>query len=369
MPGPALQGVGRTRSGRERLLTAAYELFSRSGIRAVGVDAITDHADVAKMTLYRNFKGKNELAQAFLELREQRWLTDWVRAETQARAASPALRLLAIFDIFTEWFGREDFEGCPFVTSLLEFDDRDDPVRQACVKHLASVRAYLCELAAEAGAEDPERFAAQWHILVHGSIVAAHEGDLDAAMKARELGVLMLDREHLADLEPIGRGDRLAPAEAGPDGTAAAGRRARRRGRGDPQPLAGRDARRAARSALAVGLLGELVLQVRGLVGAALRRALLGLAGRLLGVRALLVLTLGLPQAQLLGRRVIAVGRGHRPQGIRDGCGHAERRRRRRVAASPGSPVAVGGDLDAGPHRHVGSEAGSVIAGMSHRDS
>ena len=219
MPGPALQGVGRTRSGRERLLTAAYELFSRSGIRAVGVDAITDHADVAKMTLYRNFKGKNELAQAFLELREQRWLTDWVRAETQARAASPALRLLAIFDIFTEWFGREDFEGCPFVTSLLEFDDRDDPVRQACVKHLASVRAYLCELAAEAGAEDPERFAAQWHILVHGSIVAAHEGDLDAAMKARELGVLMLDREHLADLEPIGRGDRLAPAEAGPDGT------------------------------------------------------------------------------------------------------------------------------------------------------
>ena len=218
MPEPALQGIGRTRSGRERLLTAAYELFSRSGIRAVGVDAITDHADVAKMTLYRNFKGKNELAQAFLELREERWLTDWVRAETQARAATPALRLLAIFDIFTEWFGREDFEGCPFVTSLLEFEDRDDPVRQACVKHLARVRAYLCELAAEAGAQDPERFAAQWHILVHGSIIAAHEGDLDAAIKARELGVLMLAHEHLGELEPIARGDRLAPADGAPDG-------------------------------------------------------------------------------------------------------------------------------------------------------
>lgn len=217
--------VGRARSGRERLLTAAYELFSRSGVRAVGVDAITEHAGVAKMTLYRNFKGKNELATAFLQQCEERWLTDWMRAETQARAASPAQRLLAIFDIFTEWFERDDFEGCPFVTSLLEFDDRDDPVRRACVRHLANVRAYLYELATEAGARDPERFAAQWHILVHGSIIAAHEGDADAATKARELGVLLLDRElergleceRLAELAPMEHGGHLVSTLVGPE--------------------------------------------------------------------------------------------------------------------------------------------------------
>jgi len=216
--------VGSHRSGRERILTAAYELFSRSGVRAVGVDAITDHAGVAKMTLYRNFKGKNELAMAFLQRCEERWLRGWLQAETEARAASPAQRLLAIFDIFTEWFERDDYEGCPFVTSLMEFDDRADPVRQACVRHLANVRAYLCELATEAGALDPERFAAQWHILIQGAIIAAHEGDCDAAMKARELGVLLLDRdverkrERLADLEPIGRGGYLAAAVIGPKG-------------------------------------------------------------------------------------------------------------------------------------------------------
>lgn len=214
-----------TPSGRERLLTAATELFSRSGVRAVGVDAITDHAGVAKMTLYRNFKGKNDLAMAFLQRREEMWLIDWVQTETQARATTPAQRLLAIFDIFTEWFEREDFEGCPFVTSLLEFDDREDPVRQACVRHLANVRAYLCELATEADAPDPERFAAQWHILVHGSIIAAHEGDLDAAAKARDLGVMLLDRElprgseeaPAAVPEPIGNGDRVAVPVIGPE--------------------------------------------------------------------------------------------------------------------------------------------------------
>ena len=164
-------------------------------MRAIGVDTITAEADVAKMTLYRNFASKNDLALAFLALREERWTRGWVQAEVQRRADTPAGRLLAIFEIFSEWFAREDFEGCAFITSLLEFEDRSDPVRGACVTHLANIRAFVCELATEAGVSDPERFAAQWHILMKGSIVAAHEGDADAAQKAREMGMLLLDRE------------------------------------------------------------------------------------------------------------------------------------------------------------------------------
>jgi AcrR family transcriptional regulator len=192
------QAVPRGRSGRERILDAAYDLFSRAGVRAIGVDTITAEADVAKMTLYRNFASKNDLALAFLKLREERWTRGWVQAEAQRRADTPAGRLLAIFDIFSEWFARDDFEGCAFITSLLEFDDVGDPVRQACVMHLANIRAFVCELAMTAGIENPERFAGQWHILMKGSIVAAQEGDADAAEKARELGLLLLAREGVA---------------------------------------------------------------------------------------------------------------------------------------------------------------------------
>ena len=192
------QAIGIRRSGRDRILDAAYGLFSRAGVRAIGVDTITAEADVAKMTLYRNFASKNELALAFLALREERWTKGWVQAEVRRRSDAPAEQLLTIFEIFSEWFAREDFEGCAFITSLLEFDDRDDPVRQACVAHLANIRAFVCELAAEAGVGDPERFAGQWHILMKGSIVAAHEGDADAAQKARELGLLLLAREGVA---------------------------------------------------------------------------------------------------------------------------------------------------------------------------
>ncbi len=194
----AVHNADRPRSGRDRILDAAYDLFSRSGVRAIGVDTITAEADVAKMTLYRNFASKNALALAFLELREERWTVGWVQAEARSRAATPTGQLLAIFEIFSEWFQRDDFEGCAFITSLLEFDDREDPVRQACVTHLANIRSFVCELATAAGIADPHRFAAQWHILMKGSIVAAHEGDKDAAMKARELGELLLARHGAA---------------------------------------------------------------------------------------------------------------------------------------------------------------------------
>lgn len=192
------QAVDRSRSGRERILDAAYGLFSRSGVRAIGVDTITAEADVAKMTLYRNFASKNDLALAFLALREERWTRGWVQAETLQRGDTPAERLLSIFELFSEWFAREDFEGCAFITSLLEFEDRADPVRRACVMHLANIRAFVCELAAAAGVADPQWFAGQWHILMKGSIVAAHEGDRSAALKAREMGLLLLAREGVA---------------------------------------------------------------------------------------------------------------------------------------------------------------------------
>jgi AcrR family transcriptional regulator len=185
-------------SGRERVMRAAYDLFSRQGTRTVGVDAVIGEAGVAKMTLYRNFASKDDLILAFLERREALWTHGWVRAESQRRGATPAQRLLAIFDIFGEWFAQPDFEGCSFITTLLEVTARDSPVRNASVMHLANIRGYLCELAAEAGVEDSDSFARQWHILMKGSIVAAAEGDVHAASRARELGMLLLDHHGIA---------------------------------------------------------------------------------------------------------------------------------------------------------------------------
>jgi AcrR family transcriptional regulator len=185
-------------SGRERVLATAYELFSRHGTRAVGVDRIIAESGVAKMTLYRNFASKDELIMAFLERRDALWTRAWLQAEVERRAATPGGRLLAIFDTFGEWFAVEGFEGCSFINVMLELPEAGNPVREACVRHLAEIRRFLAGLAAAAGVADTETFARQWHILMKGCIVAAGEGDATAAAAARELGSLLLERHGIA---------------------------------------------------------------------------------------------------------------------------------------------------------------------------
>jgi len=182
-------------SARERILDTAYDLFSRHGIRAVGIDRIIETSRVAKMSLYRHFNSKDELVLAFLQERERRWTMEWLHAEASRRGDDGASRLLAIFDVFDEWFQKDDFEGCSFINVLLEFDEPQHPIRLASNEHLATIRGLVREFAAQAGVRDPDAVARQWHILMKGSIVTAGMGDLLAARRARELGQMLLERE------------------------------------------------------------------------------------------------------------------------------------------------------------------------------
>lgn len=187
--------------GKERVLEAAYELFTQRGMAQVGVDTIIAHAGTARMTLYRNYRSRDELALDVLRTREQRWTFGWLSEETARRAVRPQDRLLAIFDMFAEWFERADFEGCLFLKGLLEYETPEHPVRVASVEHLRTIRAFLQGLAAEAGAPDPIALARQWHVLMMGSIMAAEAGDPAAAAGARELGVILLRRHGLLTAE------------------------------------------------------------------------------------------------------------------------------------------------------------------------
>src|SRR6267142_4820425 len=142
----------RPANARERIEHTAYELFSRHGVRAVGVDTISARAGVAKMTLYKNYPSKDDLALAFLGRREELWTRAWLQREVERRARTPAERLLAVFDVFEKWFRRRDFEGCSFIKVLLEHDDRGHPVRKAAEAHIETIRAFLRRLAANASA-------------------------------------------------------------------------------------------------------------------------------------------------------------------------------------------------------------------------
>jgi AcrR family transcriptional regulator len=180
-------------SARERILDAAYELFSRRGIQAVGVNEVTERAGVATATLYRHFPSKEKLVLAFLDLREQRWTKDLIEAGAMRRGSNPEEQLLAIFDVLDEWFHRDDFEAGSFIKVLLELGP-NNPAGGASVRHLEQLRAIARHLAEEAGLRDTESFAHSWHILIQGSIVVAAEGDLEAAQRGKAMARLLIDQ-------------------------------------------------------------------------------------------------------------------------------------------------------------------------------
>ncbi|MBT8159211.1 MULTISPECIES: TetR/AcrR family transcriptional regulator [Arthrobacter] len=195
IPSPASLPAGQTTTrddAVDRILDAAYELFSRRGIRAVGIDQLIERSGVAKATFYRHFPSKDDLVLAFLALRDQIWTVDLIISDARSRGNTPEEQLLAIFDVFGDWFKREDFEACSFINVLLEMG-REHPLGKASIAYLARIRGHVRELAEEAGLERTEEFARSWHILMKGSIISATEGDALASRRAQEMAVWLID--------------------------------------------------------------------------------------------------------------------------------------------------------------------------------
>jgi AcrR family transcriptional regulator len=186
----------QARTGRDdpvdRILATAYELFSRRGIRDVGTNELISRSGVAKATFYRHFPSKDALVLAFLALRDQVWTVDLIVAEARRRGNTPEERLLAIFDVFGDWFHRDDFEACTFINVLLEMGP-EHPLGKASIGYLTRIRGHIQALAEEAGLERTEEFACSWHILMKGSIISATEGDFLASRRARQMAGWLIE--------------------------------------------------------------------------------------------------------------------------------------------------------------------------------
>jgi AcrR family transcriptional regulator len=177
---------------RERLLAAAYELFSVHGINQVGIDTILEKSGCAKASLYNNFDSKEALALAYLERREALWTQAWLFAEVRRRGRSPRAQLLAIFDVLDGWFQQRNFEGCSFINVLLESEPAG-AIRREAATQLARIRADLRKIVVDAGFARVDKLVQILHMLMKGSIVAACEGNRNAAREAKDAARIVLD--------------------------------------------------------------------------------------------------------------------------------------------------------------------------------
>jgi AcrR family transcriptional regulator len=146
------------------------------------------------MTLYRHFSSKDELVLAVLRGRRERWRL-WMERSVARRAETPGERLLAIFDVFDEWFASAGFAGCMFLKAAAEYTPIDDPVHRAAAEHHRNILTYLRRRAAEAGVRRPAALARQLMLLLIGATAISQvNGPVGAGRQARDAAAILLDR-------------------------------------------------------------------------------------------------------------------------------------------------------------------------------
>lgn len=174
------------KTGRDRLVVAAVELFYRHGFQAVGIDQVIDKAGVTKTTFYKHFESKDDLMVAAVERRDQWESAAWARAVQKKVGDDPIAQLLGIFDIMDLWFNDPDFHGCLFINTAVEFPNPNDPVHAAAAAHKRNARDGWRDQARAAGIADADRFADEYTLLFEGALILrqAH-GRNDAARLAK----------------------------------------------------------------------------------------------------------------------------------------------------------------------------------------
>jgi hypothetical protein len=133
---------------------------------------------------------------------DRAWTVAQIETSARSRGTNPESRLLAIFEVLDDLFNRADREARKFVVTLAEMS-QGRPLDTAGTEILVTFRALIDTFAAEASLRDPAGFALSWRILMNGTIIKAIEGDLDSALRAKEMARDLIARHSGATQRPV----------------------------------------------------------------------------------------------------------------------------------------------------------------------
>ena len=177
---------------RQRVLETADRLFYQEGIRAVGIDRIVAEADVAKMSLYKHFRSKDDLILAVLQHREESVL-EFFRAAMERHGAKSKTPLRAFFAALKDFLESPGFRGCPFQNAAVELADPAHPGVAFVRGHKQRFSDFLRGLVEESIGKAGAKLAPAVSILVEGAIITTMiQGNPEAADVARDAALKLL---------------------------------------------------------------------------------------------------------------------------------------------------------------------------------
>ena len=175
------RGLRRGRGARERIVSAARQLFRDQGINGTGMDQVCAVAEVSKRTLYQHFSGKDELIAECL----RRFDPDLLPEVFDRTDLGPRERLLAAFDVHAPL--------CPFIAAAVEIPDPAHPARVHARDYKKAFAARRTDTAREAGATNPEQLGEQLALLLDGASARSRVLNTETLATAAAIAAALVD--------------------------------------------------------------------------------------------------------------------------------------------------------------------------------
>jgi AcrR family transcriptional regulator len=197
---------------RAKILETIDRLFYRQGIRAVGVDTIVAELGISKKTLYRYFRSKSEMIEAYLRGRFRPLPVDSDKP--------PAEQILSNF----AWLERslsskKEYRGCAYLNALAELGDDERESRDLAASFKESRRLWFRDLLSKLDVDDPDTLATQLSLLIDGAYSAMLTRKDPSSTRAAIAAARVLLKNagvNLSYTQPSGTADQIANQDLPP---------------------------------------------------------------------------------------------------------------------------------------------------------
>jgi AcrR family transcriptional regulator len=197
---------------RAKILETIDRLFYRQGIRAVGVDTIVAELGISKKTLYRYFRSKGEMIEAYLRGRFRPLPVDSDKP--------PAEQILSNF----AWLERslsskKEYRGCAYLNALAELGDDERESRDLAASFKESRRLWFRDLLSKLDVDDPDTLATQLSLLIDGAYSAMLTRKDPSSTRAAIAAARVLLKNagvNLSYTQPSGTTDQIANQDLPP---------------------------------------------------------------------------------------------------------------------------------------------------------
>ncbi len=162
-------------SRKNHILTSALELSRTIGLEALTIGALAKTVGMSKSGLFGHFNSKEKLQKMVLDFAADQFTQEVIRPALKTQRGLK--RLDKMISNWLSWSTTKKNGGCPFISAIIEFDDRPGEIREH-VKHYQSMMLDSFAKAVNIAIEEkelasdcnPEQFAFQ----LYGYVISYH---------------------------------------------------------------------------------------------------------------------------------------------------------------------------------------------------